>query len=320
MKNRNRVFAILMSLAMLLGVFALAIPAAADEPVAMAKNKKVYVNGIAFRFDPLSTHSNSKAEINADGTVTLTMQQGDLFWIPSVTIDAESELDMSVLMVSNNGGKNKGQMSSGVAWKVDAGDNNAWGENTDNTNLLNLQTNARRRIVNGTVSQMKGGSSTKIGVYSTQQDSNEKLAAFVYGSNKVWGCNTVLRMKVYVTDNEGTDIVRGDLCSADGEVLTYDYYALGTAPKTMEGPVGYGVNWSGDNSDAGDMVITIQNFTVKNALVNGVRADFDMVSLLRDHEIEAMMEFANAPAAVFEENGAEIDFEFDVHSSVPETA
>ena len=56
MKNRNRIFAILMSLAMLLGVLAFAIPAAADDApasVPMASNTDVVLDGITFRFDPL---------------------------------------------------------------------------------------------------------------------------------------------------------------------------------------------------------------------------------------------------------------------------
>ena len=321
---KNRIFAVLMSLAMMLGVFAFAIPAAADEPqasVPMANNTDVVLNGITFRFDPLGTHPNSKAEVNADGTVTLTMREGDLFWIPSVTIDAQSELDMSVLMVSNNGGKNNCQMASGVAWKVDAGDNNAWGEDTDNTNILNLQTAARRRICNGTVYQMSHDQITKVGVQAGNTDNNATLAAFI-GSRKLWECNTVLRMKVYVKNDDGTDYVRGDICNVDGDVLTYDYYALSdTAPKTMEGSVGYCVNWDGDGSNDGDMVITIQNFTVKNALVGGVRGDFDMVSVLENAELEVpAMTFAGETKAAFDGNDVELEFELGVDASVPETA
>ena len=323
MKNRNRIFAILMSLAMLLGVLAFAIPAAADETPAsipMASNTDVVLDGITFRFDPLGTHPNSKAEVNADGTITLTMREGDLFWIPSVTIDAQSELDMSVLMVSNNGGKNNCQMASGVAWKVDAGDNNAWGEDADNTNILNLQTNARRRICNGTVYQMSHDQITKVGVQAGNTDSNAALAAFI-GTRKLWECGKVLRMKVYVKNDEGTDYVRGDICNVDGDVLTYDYYALSdTAPKTMEGSVGYCVNWDGDGSNDGDMVITIQSFTVKNALINGTRGDFDLISVLKNSELEApAMSFAGTTAAEFYENNVELAFELGVDASIPET-
>ena len=324
MKNRNRFLALLMTLAMLIGVCALAVPAAADEPQAsipMANNTDVVLNGITFRFDPLGTHPNSKAEVNADGTITLTMREGDLFWIPSVVVDESSELDMSVLMVSNNGGKNNGQMASGVAWKVDAGDNNAWGEDADNTNILNLQTAARRRICNGTVYQMSHDQITKVGAQAGNTDNNEKLAAFI-GSRRLWECGTVLRMKVYVKEDGGSRIVRGDICNESGEVLTYDYYALSEAsPKTMEGSVGYCVNWDGDGSNDGDLVVTIRNFTIKNALINGTREDFDLVSVLKNSELEApAMTFAGEAKAVFDGNEAELELEFVVDDSVPETA
>ena len=323
MKNKAGFFAVLTLFAMLFGIIAMILPVAADDPQPklLANNTDITVDGVTFRFDPLGTHPNSKAVANPDGTVTLTMREGDLFWIPSVTIDEQSELDMTVLMVSNNGGKNNGQMASGVAWKVDAGDNNAWGEDTDNTNILNLQTAARRRICNGTVYRMSHDQITNVGVQAGNTDNNATLAAFI-GSRRLWECGTVLRMKVYVTESDEKNIVRGDICDEAGEVLTYDYYELsGTSPKVMSGSVGYCVNWDGDGSNDGDLVITIKNFTVKNALINGTRGDFDLVTALDYSKLDApAMTFAGDVQVSFDETDAELTFEFKVEESIPETA
>lgn len=328
MKNRARILAVMMSFAMLLGAFALAIPvSAAVQKIEMAKNTNVEVDGIVFRFDPLGTHPNSKAEVNADGTLTLTMREGDLFWIPSVEMDEQSRLDISVLMVSNNGGKNKGQMASGPAWNINAGDNNAWGEDADSAVVLNLQTAARRRICKVTTYQMvHDGSPEKVGVQAGNTDNNSTLASFI-GEERLWKSGSTLRMKVYVGESDEKKYVYGDICNESEERLTFDYYELtSSAPKNLSGPVGYCVNWDGDGSDDGDMVITIKNFTIKNALVNGERRDFNLKTALDVTKLDPPnLSYAKEIEAEFygsDSSDGEVDLTmtFAVDASVPETA
>ena len=162
MKNFKKLISMILAVMMISSALAMVLPVGAADSVAYPKqlsnNENVVVNGVTYRFDTLSQNSDSMAVVNPDNTITLTMKQGDLFWIPSVTLGNDSVLNMKVTLDSSE--NNKSQIACGLAYNIDAGADGVWGEDTDSLNVLNIRTNYRARIGYGTVAKMKGGNLT----------------------------------------------------------------------------------------------------------------------------------------------------------------
>ena len=278
-QNFKKIVSTVLAVMMISSIFAMAIPVSAAEnfPKQLATNENVVVNGVTYRFDRLSQNSDSKAVVNPDNTITLTMKQGDLFWIPSVTIGNDSVLNMKVTLDSSNNGKNKSQIACGLAYNIDAGSNGTWGESSDSLNVLNIQTKCRARLGNGTVTKMSGGSLASTFTSKDFSSSVPEAAYGVYTSSKVWQTGKMLEMNLQL-DN-GTDVV-ASFRNSDGAEFVSLSYAVGSEPKVFEGPVGFGVNWSGDGSDAGYLQVTINSFEITNAVVNGTKTNFSLSSSL----------------------------------------
>lgn len=277
--NFKKLFAFLLATLMLSSMVLTAIPVSAagnDFPKQLANNENVVVNGVTYRFDRLSQNSESKAVVNPDNTITLTMKQGDLFWIPSVTLGNDSVLNMKVTLDSSNGGKNKSQIACGLAYNIETGTDGVWGEDTDSLNVLNVQTNFRVRLGNGTVAKMKGGSLSNTFTNNNNLKDNEVLKNW-YSSSNVWANGKMLEMNLQL--NDGTTVVASFRDDASNEFASLNY-TVEAEPKVFEGPVGFGVNWSGDGGDAGYLQVTIKSFEITNAVVNGEKTNFSLSSSL----------------------------------------
>lgn len=199
-KNYKKIISLVLTVLMLMGTVSAIIPLTVSaEGTKITPNTDFVVNGVTYRFDPLSSHTNSTATLNSDGTITLKMEQGDLFWMPGVTIGKDSVLNMRVTRVDGNG-----SMACGLAYNIHAGTDGIWGESTDGLNVMNIQTNYRTRIGWGLVSKMKSGDlSNEFVARSYFTDTGKDGGAIpatikttvenVYNSSKQW--KKMLRLK-----------------------------------------------------------------------------------------------------------------------------
>ena len=277
-QNFKKIISMAVAFMMISSIFAMAIPVGAansDFPKQLANNENVVVNGVTYRFDRLSQNSESKAVVNPDNTITLTMKQGDLFWIPSVMLGNDSVLNMKVTLDSSNNGLNKSQIACGLAYNIDAGSNGVWAEDDDSLNILNIQTNYRARLGKGTVTKMKSGSLAE--TFTNTSFSANEVVNCVYSTSKAWETGKTLEMNLQLNDN--TTVVASFRNDQSAEFASLNY-TVGSEPKVFEGPVGFGVNWSGDGGDAGYLTVTINSFEISNAVVNGAKADFSLSSSL----------------------------------------
>ena len=278
-KNFKKLISMILAVMMISSVLAMVLPVGAadsgDYPKQIPNNENVVVNGVTYRFDTLSQNSDSQAVVNPDNTITLTMKQGDLFWIPSVTLGNDSVLNMKVTLDSSK--NNSSQVACGLAYNIDAGADGVWGADTDALNVLNIQTKYRARIGYGTVSTIKGGNLTTTIKKLDFSENIPDAAKSVYNNNMVWERGKMLEMNLQL--NNDTTVV-ASFRNDQSEEFALLSYTVDAEPKVFEGPVGFGVNWSGDvnSSSDGYLQVTINSFEITNAVVNGVKTNFSLSS------------------------------------------
>lgn len=319
MKNFKKLISMILAVMMISSALAMVLPVGAADSVAYPKqlsnNENVVVNGVTYRFDTLSQNSDSMAVVNPDNTITLTMKQGDLFWIPSVTLGNDSVLNMKVTLDSSE--NNKSQIACGLAYNIDAGADGVWGEDTDSLNVLNIRTNYRARIGYGTVAKMKGGNlTTEIKKVDFSANIPE-AAKSLYNNSRVWERGKMLEMNLQLNDD--TTVVASFRNDQSDEIASLSY-TVDAEPKVFEGPVGFAVNWSGDiNSTAdGYMQITINSFEITNAVVNGVKSDFSLSSSMTYEDTTGVIVPMRLPQTTLDFDGeyAFIDLGFTIDESV----
>lgn len=321
MKKQNRIFAVLMTLAMLLGVFAFAIPfsvAADARPIELEKNADIVINGVTFRVDALTSNPGSAVLVNPDGTVTVRLKNGDMFWMPNVTIDEQSE---ATLKVSMSAGLNNAysQQASGFTFNIKPTQTGVWGtDSTDECTTVAHRTARRLGVYGATLnSATSNGAFTKnylhIQLSDTQYRDNN---GFNIGDG-CWGPGKTLITKTAIVDGEMNVTF---INATDGtEKTIYTVVDSSTANgMAYTGPIGFFMDWA---SIEGYCDYKIEEFTVKNALVDGVRCDFDLSESLAYDQISAPnMTFAGEAKATFDESDVDLSFEFAVDASVSETA
>ena len=289
-KNFKAMISLVLTVLMLMGTVSAIIPLTVSaEGTEIARNTDYVVNGITYRFDPVSSNTYSKAVVNPDNTITLTMKQGDLFWVPSVTIGNDSVLNMKVTLDFSNDSNptdstaalNKGQIACGLAYNIDAGSNGVWSESSDNANVLNIQTKLRVRVGNGTVSKFKSGSLSTTFVNSTISSTNDAANRLynVSSSSPVWQKGTAHEMNLQMKDD--TTVVASFRNDESIELKSLNYTVGTNTNDEFEGPVGFAVNWSGDNSDDGYLQVTINSFEVTNAIVGGQKVNFSLFETVK---------------------------------------
>ena len=289
-KNFKKMLSLVLAALMLMGTVGAIIPLTASAAgTEIARNTDYVVNGITYRFDPVSSNTYSKAVVNPDNSITLTMKQGDMFWVPSVTIGNDSVLNMKVTLNSSNDSNptdstaalNKGQIACGLAYNIDVGSNGVWGESSDNANVLNIQTKLRVRIGNGTVSKFKSGSLSTTFNNSTISSTNDAANGLynVSSSSPVWQKGAAHEMNLQMKGD--TTVVASFRNDESIELKSLNYTVGTNTNDEFEGPVGFAVNWSGDNSDAGYLQVTINSFEVTNAIVGGQKVNFSLFEAVK---------------------------------------
>ena len=328
MKNRNRIFAILMSLAMLLGVFALAIPVAADDDyVEITPNTNFVYNGITYRFDVNSanTQGDTYARINPDGTIDVRLRHGDMLWFPDLQMTSSTTIHAEVTALVN-----MTKRSSGLAYAVRPDESGKW----ENAMIADVRNDGRVRIAAvsytglGTVSGSDYGNGGDYKVWAPNRGQGDdvmdaiittdahkaiELGSTASGASLYDWAKEKPPVSFDVSNSDGTVTVEWGVPDI-GSFAEYSYETASNASLSYTGSVGYTHDWADSSWQA--LKVRIERLTVTNCTVGGnATAVWDAV----DRE-SPIMGFADEPVAAFEGTGAEIDFEFDVDSSVPETA
>ena len=283
-KNFKKIISLVLTVLMLMGTVSALVPITVsatgtitvngDEmplPYTLEKYVDQVINGVTYRFDPLSSHTTSEATVNADGTITLKMSQGDLFWMPGVNIDDDSNLNMKVTRDSGTA-----NMACGLAYNIDAGTNGVWAEDADSLNVMNIQTNYRTRIGKGTVAKMKNGDLADEFVARAYFDSNSNgsgtisaAAQEVYNGSKQWIQGAMLEMNL---QKDGATVAASFRNGSGVEFVSRSYTVENepSEPKVFEGPVGFAVNYGSS------VKLTIHSFNITNAVINGEEVDYSL--------------------------------------------
>ncbi len=245
--------------------------------VVLDGNTLVDVNGIDMRMDYPSDHKTSALTINADGTVTVRGDRGDLFWMPNVEVDAQSVIETSFVV---DQAKATGSMSAGTVFNVDAV-NGAWTTNAT-AMIAALRTNTRRSL--GAIG------------YSATSDAGYKNDKLDGGPDYTLPEGATFAGTVLVNDvvntrisQDGSKKVTAEF-SVNGEAITSASYTNESYP--FEGAVGFMTHWSGSNNTIGAYVYTIKEYKIKNALVDGQRKDFDLVAELKAYMMNKVSAYA----------------------------
>ena len=124
MKNTfKKIVSIVLTVLMVAGMFTMLVPtvSAADEYVTITPNTDFEYNDVTYRFDVVSGHSDSVAKIYADGSIEVTLKNGDMLWFPEVSLESDSKVHAEVTALSTNcegyfAAFAYGVMGSGSTW------------------------------------------------------------------------------------------------------------------------------------------------------------------------------------------------------------
>ena len=261
--NFKKILSVLLTACMLLGTMsALMTPITAAT---LSHNTVYEINGVKMQFDEKG-HGNSTATVNDDGTVTLKMGRGDMLWFPEVKIDAQSVIRTEVLFQSGTAGS----ACAGTTWNIQTATGH-WATSSDKTSMAALRTN-NRITVGETTFTLSNTNAAFSKAYHSPVDNNY---AGTYTSqnpnfNGTWQVGQTLVTNISKSGNT----VTATFSDGDGVTITSMSYD-DSSFNSYQGAVGYMGNW------CDQFTYVIKNYTIKNALVNGVRQDFDMVSALK---------------------------------------
>ena len=243
--------------------------------VVLSGNTLVDVNGIDMRMDypdvpnveEPKAHKTSALTINADGTVTVRGNWGDLFWMPNVEVDAQSVIQTSVKV---NQAKHE-KFSVGTVFNVDAVDG-AWATGAT-AMIAALRTDSRRSL-----------GATDFGTATNGADyTNANLGggpSYTLPNNVSFDGTLSVNDTVYTRLSQGAGGTVTAEFSVNGEHIVDASYTNESYP--YEGAVGFMTHWTGSGSKyIGAYVFTIEEYKITNALVDGERRDFDLVAELK---------------------------------------
>ncbi|MBR7097955.1 MAG: hypothetical protein IKC59_00940 [Clostridia bacterium] len=259
--NFKKILSVLLTVCMLLGTMsALMIPASAAT---LAHNTVYEINGVKMQFDEKG-HGNSTATVNDDGTVTLKMGRGDMLWFPEVKIDAQSVIHTEVLFQSGTAGS----ACAGTTWNIKTATGH-WATASDSASIAALRTNNRITVGETTFALSNTNADFKLS-YHTSSATFENYTV----TNESFGATWQTGQTVVTDISKNGNIVTATFTDGDGVAITSMSYD-DSSFNAYQGAVGYMGNW------CDQFTYVIKNYTIKNALVNGVRQDFDMVSALK---------------------------------------
>ena len=288
-----------------------------DKPIALEKNKDIVINGVTFRADILAenTDKGSFVAVNPNGTVTLHLWSGDMFWMPGVQIDDQSEITLKVTMQSgiNNA---YSQQASGIAFNIKTAEEGVWGASTDGCTTVAHRTARRLGVYYATVADAYPRGNFAKNYLHVQLGESDYQTAGGFGSKNYWAPGDTLITKTAIVDG----VMNVSFINGNGGTEKTFYTITGDPTANgMEytGSVGFFQDW-GANKGCCDY--TVETFTVKNAIVNGERRDFDLLETLAYDQLTAPTMTLAKSNAEFYDNDVELELEFDVDASVPETA
>lgn len=238
------------------------------------------VNGVSMRMDYISSsHAGSGLTVNADGTLTIRGQRGDMFWMPNVEIDSTSTISTSVVM---DYAINQEKASAGTIFNVQA-TNGAWDDNADTAMIAAL------RPYNGNARRSIGA----INFYTAteQADYTKVLSEVNYtptntNFGNTWAVGAMV--KTTISQNAETGEVTAVFKDSNGDDIIDAKYTDVEYP--FAGPVGYMTHWSGSDyvgNSIGYYIYTIKEYKITNAIVNGVKvAEFDLIDELAKYMSE----------------------------------
>ena len=243
------------------------VPAAASK--VLPGNTDFIVNDLTLRMDyKTPDHSNATLKINADGTLTIKGNRGDLFWLPNVEVASNSVIKTVVTMdVASDPTK----ASAGTVFNIQA--DGAWDNNADTAMIAAL------RPYNGNSRRTLGAINYESATVSAGYISGGELSEVNYTpTNASFGNTWALgaTVKTTISQDAETDEVKAIFTDANDEFIIDAKYTNAQYP--FAGPVGYMTHWS-NSSDYYEY--TINEFKITNAIVNGVKvAEFDLIAEL----------------------------------------
>ncbi len=234
----------------------------------LTHNTNHIYNGVNLHFDEKS-HGNSFAKINGNGTVTLKVGRGDMFWMPNVEIDETSTIHVEVVMDST---PNAGNTIIGPVFDI-----------TTSTGVWNT---ASDECTGGMLYGGKPGFG--IGRYDfAHTNTNASLQDGSYWPDRWQSYSSAISVFSvgqqinYDISKTGDDVTFTFTDAASSTVITSQTYDDSTRD-TYKGAVGFLTCWEA----GGNPIFTIKNYQVTNALVNGVRQNFDLVAMLSAYMTE----------------------------------
>ncbi|MBQ3639857.1 MAG: hypothetical protein II955_04995 [Clostridia bacterium] len=283
----KRFLSVLLTVFMLFGTVALAIPAmvvtaSADAltvsvsidggaatnqslPYDLPSNTNVTINGVTFRFDDNGHGSPSGATINADGTVRLRMKNGDMFWMPNVTVTNSSTIQsVATLTGSNCGGsgsvvyQHSSRHGFGPTWNIRP-NSGAWSGESSKANVASFRptsenTTSTLSILEMDPTQTYGDASTA-GLVDVTASSSSVFGASIDANNGAWN-ETLITTVSYAG---GAKAVAQDVKGATLATATY-------ASGSLTGAVGFILTWGKWSSM---YEYTLSDLSITNATVHG---------------------------------------------------
>ena len=268
----KRFLSILLSVFMLFGTVALAIPAmvvtaSADDYTDVTPNTDFEYNGRTYRLDVYSGNSESYAHINANGTIDLKIRHGDMLWFPDVQMTDSTAIHAEVTALISMENK-----FSGFAYAVRPDGNGVWA----NTMVAVMKSASRVRITPasysglGTISgsdRGNGGNSPRAyddgGTNAAYYATDAYKGIETNTTNHDWGSGKTLSFDV--SNSSGTVSVTWGNPNV-GSFATKSYTTASNASYSYTGSVGYTPVWTG-NDDY--FQVRIERITVTNCTVGG---------------------------------------------------
>ena len=278
----RRILSLVLSVFLIFGTVALAIPAtifsaSAEKtllvngveqsfPYSLMHNIDNTIGDLAFHFDEKG-HSDCYAQINADGTVTLKVNRGDMFWMPGVQIDEQSTVHVEVVMDST---PNAANTIIGPTFNI-----------TTATGVWQTGTATGDTCTGGMLYGGKPGFG--IGTYHFEYTNvNGSLNEGSYWSDRWQSYSSSVSVFTagqqidYDISKSGNNVTFTFTDAASSTVITSQTYD-DSERNTFQGAVGFLCCWEA----GGRPIFTIKNYQVENALVGGVRQDFDLVEHIK---------------------------------------
>ena len=220
MKNSfKKIISLVLTVLMLVGTVSALVPfmvSAEDSYTTITPNTDFTHNDVTYRFDVVDGHSDSVAKIYADGSIEVTLKNGDMLWLPDVSLKSDSEIHAEVTNLSNNC---EGFFAAFAYGVIDQG--STWTEGM----FATVKDGGRLRVNTATYSTLAGNNGADIKLFdhagSTIKSTDTAWKAVV-NSNNAWTKDATIAFDISKSgDNVTVDFAHPTLGSF-GYAYTYD--------------------------------------------------------------------------------------------------